>query len=100
LARRGFYLFTLLASTARKPIAKGVRAGRSARSTWSDRGIGLFEHDERHRSFAPPAPWEFERLVLKRRDIRHRSGGRSKHWLKVKNRKHPAMSRVMVSLEL
>jgi ATP-dependent DNA ligase len=22
-------------------------------------------------------------------------GGRSKHWIKVKNRKHPAMSRVM-----
>jgi bifunctional non-homologous end joining protein LigD len=33
-----------------------------------------------------------EGLVSKRR------GGRSKHWIKVKNRKHPAMARVMESL--
>jgi ATP-dependent DNA ligase len=35
-----------------------------------------------------------ERLVSKRRD-RPYQGGRSKHWVKVKNRAHPAMSRVM-----
>ena len=35
-----------------------------------------------------------EGLVSKRRD-RPYQAGRSKHWLKVKNRKHPAMSRVM-----
>ena len=35
-----------------------------------------------------------EGLVSKRRD-RPYQGGRSKHWIKVKNRKHPAMSRVM-----
>jgi ATP-dependent DNA ligase len=34
-----------------------------------------------------------EGLVSKRRD-RPYQGGRSKHWVKVKNRKHPAMSRV------
>jgi bifunctional non-homologous end joining protein LigD len=34
-----------------------------------------------------------EGLVSKRRD-RPYQAGRSKHWLKVKNRKHPAMSRV------
>jgi bifunctional non-homologous end joining protein LigD len=35
-----------------------------------------------------------EGLVSKRRDRPYRSG-RSKHWVKVKNRRHPAMSRVM-----
>jgi ATP-dependent DNA ligase len=35
-----------------------------------------------------------EGLVSKRRDQPYRAG-RSKHWVKVKNRKHPAMSRVM-----
>jgi ATP-dependent DNA ligase len=35
-----------------------------------------------------------EGLVSKRRD-RPYQAGRSKHWIKVRNRKHPAMSRVM-----
>jgi bifunctional non-homologous end joining protein LigD len=35
-----------------------------------------------------------EGLVLKRRD-RPYQAGRSKHWIKVKNRRHPAMDRVM-----
>ncbi len=35
-----------------------------------------------------------EGLVSKRRD-RPYQAGRSKHWIKVKNRKHPAMGRVM-----
>jgi bifunctional non-homologous end joining protein LigD len=35
-----------------------------------------------------------EGLVSKRPD-RPYQAGRSKHWLKVKNRKHPAMSRVI-----
>ena len=35
-----------------------------------------------------------EGLVSKHRDRPYRAG-RSKHWVKVKNRKHPAMSRVM-----
>lgn len=35
-----------------------------------------------------------EGLVSKRRD-RPYQAGRSRHWVKVKNRKHPAMSRVM-----
>jgi ATP-dependent DNA ligase len=37
-----------------------------------------------------------EGLVSKRRD-RPYQAGRSKHWVKVKNRKHPAMDRVMES---
>ena len=37
-----------------------------------------------------------EGLVSKRRDRPYR-GGRSKDWVKVKNRKHPAMERVMDS---
>ncbi len=39
-----------------------------------------------------------EGLVSKRRD-RPYQAGRSKHWVKVKNRKHPAMSQVMESFE-
>jgi bifunctional non-homologous end joining protein LigD len=35
-----------------------------------------------------------EGLVSKRRE-RPYQAGRSKHWVKVKNSKHPAMSRVM-----
>jgi bifunctional non-homologous end joining protein LigD len=35
-----------------------------------------------------------EGLVSKRRD-RPYQGGRSKHWMKIKNRRHPAMRRVM-----
>jgi bifunctional non-homologous end joining protein LigD len=37
-----------------------------------------------------------EGLVSKRRD-RPYQGGRSKHWIKVKNRKHPVMERIMES---
>jgi ATP-dependent DNA ligase len=39
---------------------------------------------------------ELEGLVSKHSD-RPYQGGRSKHWIKVKNRKHPAMERVMDS---
>jgi bifunctional non-homologous end joining protein LigD len=38
-----------------------------------------------------------EGLVSKRRD-RPYQAGRSKHWIKVNNRKHPAMERVMESV--
>jgi bifunctional non-homologous end joining protein LigD len=38
-----------------------------------------------------------EGLVSKRSDRPYR-GGRSPHWIKVKNRKHPAMARVMESI--
>jgi len=35
-----------------------------------------------------------EGIVSKRRDRPHKAG-RSKHWVKMKNRQHSAMSRVM-----
>jgi bifunctional non-homologous end joining protein LigD len=35
------------------------------------------------------------RMELSKRRDRPYQSGRSKHWVKVKNRKHPAMSRVM-----
>jgi bifunctional non-homologous end joining protein LigD len=38
-----------------------------------------------------------EGLVSKRRDRLYR-GGRSPDWIKVKNRKHPAMERVMEAI--
>ena len=44
--------------------------------------------------FRAACDMELEGLVSKRRD-RSYQAGRSKHWIKVKNRKHPAMSRVM-----
>ena len=37
-----------------------------------------------------------EGMVSKHRDRPYR-GGRQKHWIKVKNRKHPAMDRVLES---
>jgi hypothetical protein len=40
----------------------------------------------------------FEGLVSKHRN-RPYQGGRSRHWIKVKNQKHPAMQRVMESLK-
>jgi bifunctional non-homologous end joining protein LigD len=40
------------------------------------------------------AGFGLERLVSKHRD-RSYQAGRSKLWVKVKNRKHPAMARVM-----
>jgi hypothetical protein len=41
-------------------------------------------------------PIGLEGLVCKRAD-RPYQAGRSKHWMKVKNRQHPAMERVMES---
>ena len=40
-----------------------------------------------------------EDLVSKRRG-RPYQAGRSKHWVKIKNRKHPAMSRLTESFDL
>ena len=48
-------------------------------------------------SSVPRANMGLEGLVSKRRD-RPYQAGRSKHWIKVKNRKHPAMDRVMEAL--
>jgi bifunctional non-homologous end joining protein LigD len=44
--------------------------------------------------FRKACEFGFEGLVSKHRDRSYR-GGRQKHWIKVKNRKHPAMSREM-----
>jgi bifunctional non-homologous end joining protein LigD len=43
--------------------------------------------------FRKACEFGLEGLVSKHRDRPYR-GGRSKHWIKVKNRGHPAMSRV------
>lgn len=48
--------------------------------------------------FGAAARMGLEGLVSKRSDRRY-SGGRSKDWIKVKNRAHPAMSRVMDSFK-
>jgi bifunctional non-homologous end joining protein LigD len=44
--------------------------------------------------FRKACEFGLEGLVSKRQD-RPYQAGRSKHWVKVKNRQHPAMSRVM-----
>jgi bifunctional non-homologous end joining protein LigD len=49
--------------------------------------------------FGAAARIGLEGLVSKRRDRRY-SAGRSKDWIKVKNRTHPAMTRVKEALEL
>jgi bifunctional non-homologous end joining protein LigD len=49
--------------------------------------------------FGAAARMGLEGLVSKRRDRRY-SAGRSKDWIKVKNRTHPAMTRVKEALEL
>ena len=46
--------------------------------------------------FRKACEFGLEGLVSKHRDRPYR-GGRQKHWIKVKNRKHPAMNRVMES---
>ena len=46
--------------------------------------------------FRKACEFGFEGLISKRRD-RPYQAGRSKYWVKVKNRQHPAMSRVMES---
>jgi bifunctional non-homologous end joining protein LigD len=43
--------------------------------------------------FRKACEFGLEGLVSKRRDRPYRGGGQ-KHWIKVKNRKHPAMERV------
>jgi bifunctional non-homologous end joining protein LigD len=60
---------------------------------------GIFVSDFEQREIGPDlfrkaCEFGFEGLVSKRRDRRYRAG-RSKHWIKIKNREHPAMSRVM-----
>jgi ATP-dependent DNA ligase len=44
--------------------------------------------------FRKACEFGLEGLVSKHRDQAYR-GGRQKHWIKVKNRKHPAINRVM-----
>ena len=60
--------------------------------------INAFEQDEIGPDlFRKACEFGLEGLVSKHRDRPYQSG-RSKHWIKVKNRKHPAMSRVMEAL--
>jgi len=54
------------------------------------------EHPEAAVVFQHACKMGLEGLVSKRRDRPYR-GGPSKDWLKIKNREHPAMARVMAS---
>jgi len=60
---------------------------------------GIFVSDFEQREIGPDlfrkaCEFGLEGLVSKRRD-RPCQAGRSQHWIKVKNRRHPVMSRVM-----
>ena len=60
--------------------------------------LGEFEQGEIGPDlFRKACEFGLEGLVSKHRDRPYR-GGRQKHWIMVKNRKHPAMSRVMDAL--
>jgi len=62
--------------------------------------VAPFEQDEIGPDlFRAACGMGLEGLVSKRRDRPHQVG-RSKHWVKIKNRKHPAMSRLMESFDL
>jgi bifunctional non-homologous end joining protein LigD len=67
------------------PIGPHVSAAALAASLADKPGLEMFQAACR---------MGLEGLVSKRRD-RPYQAGRSKHWVKVKNRQHPAMSRVM-----
>jgi len=59
---------------------------------------GIFLSDFEHGEIGPDlfrkiCEFGFEGLVSKRSDRPYR-GGRSPHWIKVKNRRHPALDRV------
>jgi len=57
--------------------------------------VNPFERGEIGRDlFAAACRMGLEGIVSKRRDGPYQAG-RSKHWLKIKNRAHPAMNRVM-----
>jgi hypothetical protein len=43
----------------------------------------------------PPISWEYAPTLVSKHRNRRYQGGRSKYWVKIKNRKHPTMSRVM-----
>jgi ATP-dependent DNA ligase len=69
------------------------RAGDiGARNDKSTRSV-LFRHLERFPKFRQACKFGLEGLVSKRRESTYRAG-RSPHWIKVKNRSHPALERV------
>jgi hypothetical protein len=72
----------------RKPFSVGF-GNTTAISNFAG---GTFGREPRHLSFIEMCRQRhIEELVSKHRDRRYR-GGRFEHWIKVKNRKHPAMS--------
>jgi bifunctional non-homologous end joining protein LigD len=68
-----------------RPLARRPRASSSTRSSVA-RLAPI--------SIGAACRMGLEGIVSKRRD-RPSQGGRSKHWVKIKNRQHPAMERVM-----
>jgi ATP-dependent DNA ligase len=80
--------------TSINPLRKANLARLLAR-----RPDGIFVSDFEQGEIGPDlfrkaCEFGLEGLVSKRRDKPYHAG-RSKHWIKIKNRKHPAMSRVM-----
>jgi len=85
--------------SSRYPIWSATKSiSLSSRARDSD---GVFLSDFEQSEIGPDlfrkaCEFGFEGLVSKRRDRPYQSG-RPKHWIKVKNRRHPAMERVAES---
>src|SRR4029077_19354265 len=77
----------------------GICRSQCAKLIWARRPDGIFVSDFEQGEIGPDlfrkaCEFGFEGLVSKHRDRPYQSG-RSKHFIKVKNRQHPAMDRVM-----
>jgi bifunctional non-homologous end joining protein LigD len=83
-----------------RPLALSMRKANLARLL-ARRPNGIFLSDFEQGEIGPDlflaaCRMGLEGLVSKRRDRPYQSG-RSKHWIKMKNRKHPAMTRVVAA---
>jgi bifunctional non-homologous end joining protein LigD len=83
-------------------MALSMRMTNLTRGYWRRRPDGIFvapfeQGEIGPEPFRAACNMGLQGLVSKRRD-RPYQAGRSKHWIKVKNRKHPGMSRVIESL--
>ena len=98
-----FYAFDVLVSDGEdlRSLPLHLRKNNLARLL-TKRVDGLFLSDFEQGEIGPDlfrhaCKFGLEGMVCKRAD-RPYQAGRSKHWMKVKNRKHPAMERVMDAL--
>ena len=98
-----FYAFDILVSDGEISASFNcISARTTSPGFWARRVNGIFLSDFEQSEIGPDlfrhaCLMGLEGLVSKHRDRPYRAG-RSPHWVKVKNRKHPAMERVKDSL--